>query len=89
MPPLILCVLHGSLRNRLTLVSLAATDIALLLMMLVGLVRLHHGGYATFGMAQLLWKQVWWIFSRQLRLFCLINMFHWKGCNLDLTCDYC
>jgi hypothetical protein len=37
---------------------MAVTDIVLLLIMLVGLLRLRHGGYGTFGLAQFLWKQV-------------------------------
>jgi len=34
------------------------TDIALLLIMLVGLLRLRVRGDGTFGLAQLLWRQV-------------------------------
>jgi len=34
------------------------TDIALLLIMLVGLLRLRLHGGGTFGLAQLLWRQV-------------------------------
>ena len=37
---------------------MAATDIVLLLIMVVGLLRLRRDGYATFGLARLLWKQV-------------------------------
>jgi hypothetical protein len=33
------------------------TDVSLLLIMLVGLFRLRRGG-STFGLAQVLWKQV-------------------------------
>jgi len=73
---MVICRGKTSLSNRLTLISLAATDIVLLLMMLVGLFRLRHDGYgsATFGLVQFLWKQVWWTFSRQSWLFCLIDM---------------
>jgi len=38
------------------------TDIALLLIMLGGLFRLRHDGAFTFGLSQLLWKQVGWRF---------------------------
>ena len=64
---MVICWGKTSLSNRLTLISLAATDIVLLLMMLVGLFRLLHDGYgsATFGLVQFLWKQVWWTFSRR------------------------
>jgi hypothetical protein len=42
---------------------MAVTDIILLLIMFVGLLRLRrrHGG-GTFGLARLLWKQVRWLF---------------------------
>ena len=39
---------------------MAVTDIVLLLIMLVGLLRLRQGSRGTFGLAQFLWKQVWW-----------------------------
>jgi hypothetical protein len=47
----------------LNLVAMLVTDIALLLIMFVGLIRLrHHGGF-KFGLIQLLWRQVWsWFF---------------------------
>jgi len=35
---------------------MVVTDVILLLIMLVGLLRMRNGG--TFGLAQLLWKQV-------------------------------
>jgi hypothetical protein len=46
--------------------------------MLVGLFRLRHDGYGTFGLARLLWKQVWWNISRQLWLFWLIDLFSFR-----------
>jgi len=72
---MVICWGKTSLSNRLTLISLVATDIVLLLMMLVGLFRLRHDGYgsATFGLAQFLWKQVWGIFSCQSWLLWLIE----------------
>ena len=47
--------------NTASLISMAITDIILLLIMLIGLLRLrrHNGG--TFGLARLLLKQVWWL----------------------------
>jgi hypothetical protein len=41
-----------------TLISMVATDIVLLLIMLVGLLRMRYSDGSTFGLAQLLWKQV-------------------------------
>jgi hypothetical protein len=52
------CAPPASLGHRLTPISLAATDIVLLLTMLTGLFRLRYDGYGTFGLACLLWKQV-------------------------------
>jgi hypothetical protein len=40
---------------------MAATDIILLLIMFVGLLRLRRHGGGTFGLARLLWKQVRWL----------------------------
>ena len=37
---------------------MTVTDIILLLIMLVGLFRIRRGCGGTFGLAQLLWKQV-------------------------------
>jgi hypothetical protein len=42
---------------------MAVTDIILLLIMLIGLLRLRHDCGGTFGLAQLLWKQVRGLFS--------------------------
>jgi len=39
---------------------MAVTDITLLLILLIGLLRLRHHGGKTFGLNNLLWKQVWW-----------------------------
>jgi hypothetical protein len=38
--------------------SMAVTDIALLLILLIGLLRLRRRGGRTFGLNNLLWKQV-------------------------------
>jgi hypothetical protein len=38
---------------------MAITDIVLLLIMLVGLLRLRCHGRGTFGLGHLLWQQVW------------------------------
>lgn len=47
--------------NTASLISMAVTDIILLLIMIVGLLRLRFHGGGTFGLARLLLKQVWWL----------------------------
>jgi hypothetical protein len=42
----------------ITLIAMVVADIALLLIMLAGLLHLRCHGGGTFGIAQLLWKQV-------------------------------
>ena len=59
MPTELTCVVYNATENALTLISMAVTDIVLLLIMLVGLLRLRYHGGATSGMTHLLWKQVW------------------------------
>ena len=44
--------------NKLNIIVLFVTDIVLLLMMLVGMLRLRSDGIGTYGVGQLLWKQV-------------------------------
>jgi len=51
-------VVENNESHSLTLIAMVVTDIALLLIMLVGLLRLRRHGGGTFGIAQLLWKQV-------------------------------
>ena len=45
--------------SKLNTVSTLVTDVSLLIIMLVGLVRLHGHRSSTFGLGRLLWKQVW------------------------------
>ena len=51
-----------------------ATDIALILIMLVGLLRLRTGGGGWFDLGRLLWKQVSWqrVFQTVVRLLQLM-----------------
>jgi hypothetical protein len=49
---------------------MVVTDIFLLLMMLIGLLRLRSHGGGTFGLTQLLWQQVW----RQFLLIVVISI---------------
>lgn len=46
--------------NKPTLISMLVTDIALLLIMLVGLFRLRNPGGIWLNLGWLLWKQVRW-----------------------------
>ena len=49
--------------SALKIVTTSVTDIALLLIMLVGLFRLRSRGGGVFRLAQLLWRQVRYRFS--------------------------
>jgi hypothetical protein len=55
---LVQCIVTNSETNKFNIVVLLATDIVLLLTMLVGLLRLRGDGIGTHGVGQLLWKQV-------------------------------
>jgi len=56
------CGVVNARSNELTLISMAITDIILLLTMAFGLLRLRRRGGGTFGLTRLLWKQgVIWI----------------------------
>jgi len=44
--------------SKLHIISTLATDISLLVIMLIGLLRLRGHRGSRFGLAQLLWKQV-------------------------------
>jgi len=57
------CVLHDTESNKPNIIVTLITDIILLFIMLVGLLRLRRYGVGTFGLGQLLWKQgVAWLF---------------------------
>lgn len=62
------------------------TDVILLLIMLVSLLRLRRDGGCTFDLSHLLWKQVWWMFS--LVLIILVYVCLPSGNDLDLTGHY-
>jgi len=51
------CVPANIESNQLNMIAMAVTDIALLLIMLVGLLRLRYHGNDMFGLTQVLWKQ--------------------------------
>jgi hypothetical protein len=47
-----------------TVIGSLTTDIALLFIMLIGLLRMRLKAGSVFGLADILWKQVqWWQFS--------------------------
>lgn len=69
----------------LTLIALVVTDIVLLLIMLVGLLRLRRDGAGTFGVTHLLWKQVWWQLSPQVLSTVDMYSFHKGVCWLLLA----
>ena len=52
------CETSNTASNTLTVISIVITDIALLLIMLLGLLRLRRYG-GGFGLTNILWKQVW------------------------------
>jgi hypothetical protein len=52
------CVVYDTESNKPNIIVTLITDIILLLIMLVGLLRLRRYGDGTFGLARLLWKQV-------------------------------
>ena len=52
------CIVLNSESSKLYVVVLAVTDIILLLIVLIGLLRLRRDGSGTFGIGRLLWKQV-------------------------------
>jgi len=57
------CVVSNSESSKLNLIVLGITDIVLLFILLVGLLRFRKDGGGTFGIGLLLWKQgVWWLF---------------------------
>jgi len=56
------CIVTNSESNRLNLIVFLITDIVLLLIVLIGLLRMRHHGDSTFGIRRLLWKQgVLWL----------------------------
>jgi len=47
-------------RNRIALIGMFTTDLALVIIMFLGLFRLRGRGGGMFGLGLLLWKQVKW-----------------------------
>ncbi|KAH9962362.1 hypothetical protein BC827DRAFT_1383522 [Russula dissimulans] len=51
------CGMPNTESNKLAITAMPVTDIALLLVMLIGLLRLRHRGGGRFDLGRLLWKQ--------------------------------
>jgi len=47
-------------RNKIALIGMFTTDLALVIIMFLGLFRLRGRGGGMFGLGLLLWKQVKW-----------------------------
>jgi len=56
-PSEITCGTPNTQSNKLAITAMPVTDIALLLIMLIGLLRLRHRGGGRFDLGRLLWKQ--------------------------------
>src|SRR5882672_12144725 len=81
------CVLHSIESFELTLIATLITDIALLLIVLVGLLRLRCPGGCSFALGRLLWNQVrWCLFPQHLMLSKFTRVPHMKGGPLALAC---
>jgi hypothetical protein len=82
------CVPVNMESNVLNLVAMLVTDIALLLIMFAGLIRLRRQGGFKFGLIQLLWRQVrsWSLRAAVLSSEPLI-CFPCQGYRLALDCN--
>jgi hypothetical protein len=78
------CVVYDTESNKPNIIVTLITDIMLLLIMLVGLLRLRRYGVGTFGLGQLLWKQV----GFSVRAVALHSLMHtrFQGCYFTLHC---
>jgi hypothetical protein len=72
-----------------TIISTFATDVALLLIMLAGILRLRRRGGGWFDLGRLIWKQVSWqcIFVDRGCYPCADVIMHSRGCPLALACN--
>jgi len=52
------CIMLNTEKNKNSFIVTLITDIVLLLIMLIGLLRLLHGSGGSFALGRLLWKQV-------------------------------
>ena len=55
--------------TKLNLIALLVTDIALLLIMLFGLLRLGFNEPGVYGLGRLMWRQVRWLCFSQVVIF--------------------
>jgi hypothetical protein len=59
-PHSVACGLPAIRKNKSAIIAMLVADIALLLIMLIGLLRIRHSGGGRFDLGRLLWKQVRW-----------------------------
>jgi hypothetical protein len=57
-PVLLDCIVLNTEKNKPSIIATLITDIVLLLIMLIGLLRLLHDSGGSFALGRLLWKQV-------------------------------
>jgi len=59
------CMIRDTERSKLNIIATLITDVILLVIMLIGLIRSRHYGGDTFGLGQLLWKQgvIWLVLA--------------------------
>jgi hypothetical protein len=84
------CAIMNIQSSKPTFISMLATDITLLLIMLVGLFRLRTPGGGWLDLGRRLWKQVSW--QDALRNTDDVTLFQCdfrpRGCHLALACNH-
>ena len=73
-PALHACGTFNAEANKPTVIATLFTDIALILIMLVGLLRLRRHGGGWLDLGHLLWKQVRWQYNLRTVVFPLVLM---------------
>ena len=81
------CIVVNTESTKLNIIVTLVTDVILLLIMLVGLLRIRRYGCGKFGLGYLMWKQVG--FSVALALPFVNSLFSPQGCRLALSCHCC
>jgi hypothetical protein len=61
-------------------------NLALILIMLVGLLLLRRQGGGMFGLTPILWRQVWWRFCPAVIFSINFNSFALQGSHLAINC---
>jgi hypothetical protein len=76
MPLLTICITSDIHSTKLVIITILITDVTLLLIMLVGLIRLGFHDPGVYGLGRLMWKQV--------RMFTLLAS---RGVSYLLICS--